>query len=345
MLFSYKNQFKSLTSFLFILPLCLQLISCGSDTEDAIERPDVSDIKIDVRIRRLEQPLFEAKSRGEISAFLKENELFAQKFLRISEYPSDSILVDQLWQLSQDPHLDTLYMESQQIFADLKQWEEQFETAFRYIKYFYPEFQPPVIYTMVSGFGTDLFVTDEMIIIGLDYFLGPRATFRPQDVPQYILRRYAPEHAVPGAMLLLSSYFNQTDQNDKTMLAEMIYYGKSFYFVDFVLPTVPDSVIVGFTSEETAGVLYNKGTIWNHFLKNELLFETNNVKKKKYLEERPKTLEIGDKAPGRIGTWVGWQIVRSFMDKKEDLNLRQLMEIQDARYIFNEAKYHPKDER
>lgn len=327
------------------MPLCLQLISCGSDADDAIDRPDVSDIEINVSIRRLEQPLFEAKSRGEINAFLKENELFAQKFLRISEYPSDSLLVEQLWQLSQDPHLDTLYQESQQIFADLKQWEEQFETAFRYIKHYYPEFQPPLIYTMVSGFGTDLFVTDEMIIIGLDYFLGPKATFRPQEVPQYILRRYAPEYAVPGAMLLLSSYFNQTDQKDKTMLAEMIYYGKSYYFVDFVLPTVPDSVILGFSSEETAGVHYNKGTIWNHFLKNELLFETNNIKKKKYLEERPKTLEIGDKAPGRIGTWVGWQIVRSFMDKKEDLNLRQLMEMQDARSIFSEAKYQPKDER
>ena len=320
-------------------------MACGSDSEDAIDRPDVSDIEVDVNIRRLEQALFEANSRGEIKAFLQENELFAQKFLRLNEYPTDSVIVDQLWQLSQDPHLDTLYRETQQAFPDLKQWEEQFETAFRYIKYYYPEFQPPVIYTLVSGFGTDLFVTDEMIVIGLDYFLGPKASFRPQDVPDYILRRYAPDYAVPGAMLLLSSYFNQTDPKDKTILAEMIYYGKSFYFVDFVLPSVPDSLIIGYSAEEMQGVRYNQGTVWNHFLKKELLYETNHVLKRKYLEERPKTLEVGDKAPGRIGVWVGWQIVRSFMENKDDLGLRQLMDIEDVRYIFSEAKYHPKDER
>ncbi|AHM61524.1 hypothetical protein D770_16350 [Flammeovirgaceae bacterium 311] len=345
MSFSYSNQFTCLYRLLIFIPLCLQLIGCGHGSEDAIDRPNVSDIELDVSIRRLEQPLFEAKSRDEIKAFLKENELFAQNFLRINEYPSDSVIVDQLWQLSQDPHLDTVYRESQQIFPDLKAWEEQFETAFKYIKYYYPEFQPPVIYTVVSGFSTDLFMTEDMIIIGLDYFLGPEATYRPQELPQYILHRYAPEYVVPGVMLLISSRFNQTDLKDKSMLAEMVYYGKSYHFVDFVLPSAPDSVIVGYTAEEMDGVQANQGIIWNHFLKNELLYETNHVLKKKYLEERPKTLEIGDKAPGRIGNWIGWSIVRSFMEKKEDLSLRQLMELQDARYIFNEAKYRPANQR
>lgn len=343
--FSYNSLFTYLTRLLFIIPLCTWLLACNSDTKDSINRPNVSDTKVDINIHRLEKPLFEANSRGEIKAFLEENKLFAQKFLRLNEYPSDSILVEELWQLSQDPHLDTVYRESQQIFSDLSHWEEQFETAFRYIKYYYPEFQPPVIYTIVSGFSTDIFLSEDMIVIGLDYFLGPTATFRPQELPEYILRRFTPQHAVPSTLLLLSSRFNQTDLKDKTMLAEMVYYGKSYYFVDFVLPNTPDSLIIGYSSEEIEGVRLNKGTIWNHYLKNELLYETNHVQKKKYLEERPKTLEIGDKAPGRIGTWVGWQIVRSFMQKKDDVTLRQLMELEDARYIFNEAKYRPENER
>lgn len=343
--FSYNTLFTYLTRLFIVLPLCLFVYACNSDSKDSINRPDVSDIKVDITIHRLEKPLFEANSRGEIKAFLEENELFAQKFLRADEYPSDSVLLDQLWQLSQDPHLDTVYRESQQIFADLSQWEEQFETAFRYIKYYYPDFQPPTIYTVVSGFTTDMFVSEDMIVIGLDYFLGPTATYRPQELPDYILRRFTPQHVVPGAMFLISSRFNQTDLQDKSMLAEMIYYGKSYYFVDFVLPNTPDSLIIGYTAEEIQGVQYNKATIWNHYLKNELLYETNHVMKKKYLEERPQTLEIGDKAPGRIGTWLGWDIVRTFMEKKDDLSLRELMELQDARYIFNEAKYRPENER
>lgn len=343
--FSYTTLFTYLTRLQLILPLCIGLLACNSNSKDNIKRPSIADTKVDVTIHRLEKPLFEANSRGEIKTFLEQNTLFTQKFLRVNEYPSDSVLIDQLWQLSQDPFLDTVYRESQQIFADLSQWEAQFETAFSYIKYYYPEFQPPLIYTAVTGFSTDIFVSEEMIVIGLDYFLGPTATYRPQELPQYILSRFTPEHVMPSTMLLLSSRFNQTDLNDKSMLAEMVYYGKSYYFVDFVLPNTPDSLIIGYTAEEIQGVHYNKGTIWNHFLKNELLFETNHVQKKKYLEERPKTLEIGDKAPGRIGNWLGWDIVRSFMQKKKDVNLRQLMELQDGRYIFNEAKYRPENQR
>jgi hypothetical protein len=225
MLFSYHHQFKSVYRLLFLAPLCGLLLACGSDSEEGMNRPDVADLTREVKIRRLEQSLFEAQSRDEIKAFLRDNELFAQKFLRIDQYPNDSIPINQLWQLAQDPHMDTVYRESQHIFPDLKKWEEEFATAFAYITHYYPDFQPPQIYTMVTGFGTDLFISDELdvVVIGLDYFLGPEATFRPADLPQYILRRYGPEYAVPGVMLLLSARYNQADLSDRSMLAEMIY--------------------------------------------------------------------------------------------------------------------------
>lgn len=322
----------------FILPL--GLFSCDTST-DGIRRPDIDQVPLEVEIIRLEQQLFSSTSKNEINAFLQENKSFAQKFLQVDEYPHDSLLVNQLHALVHNPSLDTVYQESQQIFGDMEDIREEFETAFRYIKYYYPEFRVPQIYTTVTGFSNDLYVSDEIIVIGLDYFSGSAATYRPMDVPNYIQRRYTPAHVVPTCMLLLSQQFNQSDRQDKSMLADMIYYGKSYYFTDFVMPGKADSLIIGYTADEMAGVEANEPLIWTHFLQNELLYETSHMVKKKYLDERPTTFEIGNKAPGRIGTWVGWQIVKTYMNRKDELSLPELMQTGNARKILEESKYRP----
>ncbi len=324
--------------FLFFIVFVSFCWSCNS-SPDAIERPDVSNIPVDVDIIRLEQELFNSQSKNEVKAFLEQNESFARNFLRIDEYPHDSVVANQLYSLIQNPSLDTVYQESQRIFGDMETIKKDFETAFKYIKYYYPEFEAPQIYTVVTGFGNDLYVSDEMIVIGLDYFLGEQATYRPAQIPNYILRRYTPAHVVPTVMLLLSQQYNAIDKEDRTMLADMIYYGKSYYFTDFVLPQTPDSLLIGYTAEEMAGTQANERQVWEHFLKKELLYENNHMVKKKYLEERPNTLEIGNKAPGRIATWVGWQIVKDYMREHEEVALPDLMANPNARQILEESKY------
>ena len=58
------------------------------------------------------------------------------------------------------------------------------------------------------------------------------------------------------------------------------------------------------------------------------------------MDERPKTLEIGDKCPGRIGEWLGWEIVKKYMEEPS-LDLTDLMEISDARQVFMQSNYKP----
>jgi uncharacterized protein YjaZ len=53
-------------------------------------------------------------------------------------------------------------------------------------------------------------------------------------------------------------------------------------------------------------------------------------------------LEIDNESPGRIGTWIGWQIVRSFMTNNE-VSLQQMLKM-DAKELFDKSKYKPKKE-
>lgn len=323
---------------LIIILLIPILLSCGKTGGN---QPDISTIKIDVKVKRLEQELFSMTGKNEIKKFLQDYPGLSQHFFQIDQYPHDSILVNSLHKLVTDPHIDTLYNETQEVFGNFAKIEAQFAQAFRYIKYYYHDFEEPEIQTIITGFGRDLFVSDSLIIVGLDFYLGENATYRPLEIPNYILQRYSQEYIVPSCILLMSQKYNSLNPKDNTMLADMIYYGKSFYFADKVLPDVADTIIIGYTAKEFQDVNDNQNIVWAHFIENELLYEKSHFIKKKYVEERPKTLEIGNQAPGRIGVWLGWEIIKRFMEENPQITLPQLMEIDDAQRIFTQSKYKP----
>ncbi|GHA67703.1 gliding motility lipoprotein GldB [Pontibacter akesuensis] len=327
----------------FILAVLIFTFGCGGDK--SCELPDeIADVPVDVEIGRMEKALFSAKSEAEVAAFLEENPLFMQKYLQI---PNDAEQVKALYELSTNAALDSLVLQSEEAFGDMKVQEQQLERAFKVIKYHYPEYHVPQVKTFVTGLGSlgnDLFVSDSLLVLGLDYFIGPKARYRPQAY-DYILARYQPEKMVPAAMLLLSNRFNKTNAADRTLLGEMVSMGKAYYFVQSVLPCTPDSLIISYTDQQIADIFHNEGRIWAHFLEKELLFEKSPFVVNKYIGERPNTPEVDASAPGRIGTWVGWQIVRHYMQRNPDVSLPELMAETDYRKIFNESKYKPEKKR
>ncbi|MBC5994717.1 gliding motility lipoprotein GldB [Pontibacter cellulosilyticus] len=326
------------------LILAVLLLSFGCKKKGCDIPEEVAEIPVQVKIERLEKSFFEADTKQEVAQFLNENPLFAEKYLQRSEYPADSVLVTSLLPLTTNASLDTLVQEANKRFGDMEQEREQLETAFKFIKHYYPEFNPPQVKTFVTGLGTlgnDLFVSDSLLVFGIDYFIGKNATYRPQAY-EYILTRYEREKMVPAAMLLLSNRFNKANLTDRNLLSEMINMGKAYYFVKAVMPCTPDSLIISYTDQQLADIHHNEGRIWAHFIEKSLLYEKNPFQIQKYIGERPSTPEIDSKAPGRLGTWVGWQIVNTYMERNPNVTLPELMAETDYRKIFNESRYKPK---
>jgi len=319
------------------------LSACTSDEEAVcVTQPEITD-PVSLTILHLEDSILQADRREKLVEILNENPVVAEIFLKRSQYPSDSVMIAVLNQRFSNPSIDTLAREVSRIFGEGSALESDLHTAYSNLRYYYPEFEVPEIQTVATGLEYDLYVSDSLVVIGLDYFLGPDAKYRPLGLYNYMLQRYIPEAIVPSIMLLygISTDFNQSDLSDKTMLADMITYGKAFYFAKHMLPCTPDSVLISYTTEEITGTRENEEIIWAHFVENNLLFETNHEIKKKYLEERPKTFEIGEKAPGRIGRWLGWQIIREYMDRYPETTLPELMALDDPGMILEKSKYRP----
>lgn len=254
---------------------------------------------------------------------------------------ADSALVAELTTRIANPELQAFYQQTRTEFGAADELAGQLTEAFANIKRDFPNFKPPRVATLITGFmGPDLVVTDSLIVIGLDYFAGPTAKYRPpnEEFPQYILRRYAPQYIVPTIVRLLSERFNAQDRADQSLLADMVYNGKSLVFTRAMLPEVPDSVIIGYSDRQLTETFNAQDQVWAHFIDNQLLYQTNPDVKKRYMGERPFTAEIGSRCPGRIGDWLGWRIASRYYDEKKG-SIQDLMKNTDARRLFQESGY------
>jgi len=241
--------------------------------------------------------------------------------------------------------IESVYFDS--LFYDVVQTYQNPEEIFNDVKLsFYTYNQTsktklnPKINILVSGFYHDVEVDKNNITIGLEYFLEENNKYKPKDLPSYILERYTPDHISSTILATYLSQFNLMDQGDESMINEMIVFGKLYYVVEELLPCVDKNIILGYKKSEFEIIQKNEAFIYGYFIQNELFFNDSKTTKQKYLSERPKSFEISPKLPGRIGRWLGWKIVTSFM-KSNTYTLEELLLEDDYKKIFYNSNYKP----
>lgn len=330
-----RNIFK------WVPVICVGLAGCISDKEECAFIPPV-ETRATLEFTALSDSVVNFSSKEELVDFLGRHPVLRDHFLRRSQYPNDSVFINELYQRFTHPSFDTLRQEAQRAFGDEHALKEEFEQAFSNLKFYYPDAALPRIQTIITGLDNDLYVSDSLIIVSLDYYLGPGARYRP-NMYAYLLRQYVKENIVPSVMLVVGmTRYNSTDLTDETVLADMVAFGKAYHFAKHMLPCTADSVFIWYTGEEVKGAQENQDLIWERLIEDQVLYSTSHIIKQRFLGERPNTLEVGEKCPGRIAQWVGWQIVNSYMKNHPDKTLPELMAMMDADKLFKESKYKPR---
>ncbi len=121
---------------------------------------------------------------------------------------------------------------------------------------------------------------------------------------------------------------------------QMIQAGKRLYIVDHLMPETADTLKTGYTEKQLKGSYENEATIWSFFVQKDLLFVNDPAVVRDYMNDAPSTQAFGAESPGAIGQFVGWQIVKKWMDKQNDLSFDELIQT-DPKTIYAEAKYKP----
>lgn len=181
---------------------------------------------------------------------------------------------------------------------------------------------------------------DSLLIISLELYLGKAHKF--YQYPKYIKQNFEENQIMPD---IVSSFLIKKNVSnlDKSLLSQMIYHGKQLYTKDKLLPNYTDANKIGYTSDQIKWCQENESYIWRYFLEKEMLYDTDPKLNNRFINPAPFSkfyLEIDNESPGRIGTWIGWQIVRSFMENNE-VTLPELLKM-NAKEIFVKSKYKPK---
>jgi len=343
------KQFKFRQSYLFFLCTVL-FFSCTKSN-----KPDVSHINLTIKIERFDKDLYIGKGKDIVltdSLLHKKYGAFYEDFI-FKMVGNDSYTSQQVLKgLYEDNAYFDLNREVDSVFPNLKKPEAELTEAFKYIKYYYPNSTLPRFIGFLSGFSYQTPIGDNYAGIGLDMFLGKDSKFYGalvQSIPLYVSRRFTPEYIAPrvSEYYVRENLFKERDE-DRSLLAKMVYNGKILYFMDQVLPdNMPDSVKIGYTDQQLAWCNDFESEIWAFYLENNLLYETDYSKIQVYLSEGPFTPGLGENntsAP-KLGVWTGWQIVRKYMKENPDVTLQQLMADTDSQKILTKSKYKPKESK
>ena len=184
-------------------------------------------------------------------------------------------------------------------------------------------------------------MADSLLLIGLDNYLGKDHRFYG-GIEQYIAAGLDKEYLLSD----IASAFVKTTlrfPSDRTFLAQMIYYGKELYLKDKLIPLATDAQKIVYTTEELEWAQANEEQIWRYFIEQEILYSTDNMLAPRFLDPAPFSkfrLELDNESPGRLGRYMGWQVVRAFMNNNE-VKLNQLLEL-SAEEILKNSNYKPK---
>jgi gliding motility-associated lipoprotein GldB len=304
------------------------MVSC--DKKSKVEKA-VEAIPVALKVDRFDQAFFEAKP-SELANLKAEYPFF------FPEGTPDAVWIDKM----QNKDWRALYAEVQKKFPDFNKQTTEIEDLFKHFKYYFPETVMPKIYTVIAemDYHNKAIYADDKLIIALELYLGKSHQF--YTFPEYLKQNFEERQMMPD---IVSSFAVRKipPPTEKTLLANMIYYGKELYMKDIMLPDYTDAEKMGYTPEQITWSQENESYIWRYFIEEDLLFSTDAKLENRFVNMAPFSkfyLEIDNESPGRIGQWIGWQIVRSFMENNE-VSLQEMLKM-DAKQIFERSKYKPK---
>lgn len=332
---------------LFFLFAILSLSACKKDRWKA----DTDNISVDTHITRFEKILFELDTNKWQTQFAdikaKHRDLTELTMERVFGLGSvnNPRAQDSLKELITNVYFDSVYQDIQKIYTDeeIKKLEANLEEPLKRWKYYYPKDSLPKLYTSISGFNFQVVTYERSLCIFLDMFLG--ANYRYYDFPEYITRRLSKEYILPEVFkTVFMAKYNERELIDQSMLSSMIYSGKMLYFTEAMAPDIADTLRIGYTKQQLDWCNENEAQMWQHLTGENILYTTDQYLIMKYLKEAPFTAAEGvpnDSAP-RLGEWVGWQIVRKYMEENPEVTLDQLFMDKDYKKILQKSKYKPK---
>ncbi len=324
---SVKFYIKNLLCFIILL-----ILNTSCKNKNSLEL-EIANVKTNIEVERFDL-LFAGVTSEKLPELKKDYAfMFSEKYK------------DSFWVAKRADTIQVeLFKAVNGVFDDFKNEELEIESLFNHLAYYFPEFNLPRVITTTSDvdYRNRVIVTDSIAILALDTYLGADHEFY-ENIPKYISDNLRKEQITVD---LAEEYGRKFvyQGTKKTLLDEMIYFGKLLYFKDVVIPFKTDAERIGYSQEQLDWAIANESEVWRYFVERELLFSTDSKLVGRFINPAPFSkfyLEgVDAESPGRLGQYIGWQIIRAYMDQNT-VSLKDML-IADTQEIFNNSKFKPR---
>jgi hypothetical protein len=344
-----------------LIPLFVAIIFVSCKSNNNI--PDVSSIKINLETKRFEQDFFAmdtTKVAKSMKSVLQKYPDFLPLYTaNILGLDLDSLLIpnnpqDQAVRMFVHDYMP-IKDSSDLVYKNFSKETDAIKKGLQFVKYYFPDYKiPESIITFIgpinANFETSFGVQGDVLTtkslgIGLQLHLGKDFSFYNsregmEQYPQYISKNFDEKHIPINCMKNIVDDLFPGKSNGRALVEQIVDKGRRMFLLTKFLPETPEYQCIGYTKQQMDDCYKNEAVIWDFFLNNDLLNKTDQNIVQNYIGESPKTAELGENAPGNIGTFSGLQIIKKFMEKFPETTLSQLMKL-DAREIYNQSKYKP----
>lgn len=314
--------------YLFLVVIFLFVLSC--DKKNKVEN-EVTAIPLDLNVTRFDKIFFETQPE-DLEKVKKEFPYFFPDGIE------DSVWLSKM----QDPLWQELYAEVQKKYGNFDPVKKEVETLFKHVKYYFPKTKTPKVITIISemDYKSKAIYADSLVVISLELYLGKNHKF--YQFPNYLKQNFEQRQIAPD---IVSSFAGLKIPVvvEKDLLSQMIYHGKQLYLKDLLLPDYTDAEKMGYSPKQIAWCQENESYMWRYFIEKEMLYSNDQKLIARFINPAPFSkfyLEIDNESPGQVGAWIGWQMVRSFV-QNNDMPLENLLKT-NAKEIFIKSKYKPK---
>lgn len=230
-------------------------------------------------------------------------------------------------------------------FKDTESLSKDIKSIYQHLNYYYPEIVIPSTYFYVSGIDysvPSIMIDERGVVIALDYYLGNESRIYDYvGMPRFRSMRCYPTYITRDLAESIYLGYIERQSPQKDILTEMIKAGKKLYFIEAMNPSLPDSVLLGYSAKQMDWVSQHEGDIWASIVGNDMLYAKNAELFRTYFGDAPFTQAYSNDAPPRLGEYVGLQILRSYMTNN-DVSLQEMIRNDDIQQIFQHSQYKPK---
>jgi hypothetical protein len=323
------------------------LASCNDEKKAA----DVSHIKVDLPVSRFENDFF-SLNLDNLSASLdtlyRKDPAFLGNYLSIiMAFESTDTAYKYIPVFIKDSLYSKVYRDARIKFASIDKQVAEIKRGLQLVKYYFPQYKIPAgVVTFIGpidGYVTTI-TGDNRFAIGLQSYMGKdypvyQTAYLRSIYPEYKSRKFEPGYIPVNCMMSVVNELYPAQSAGKPLVEQMVEAGKRIYLLNHFLPELDDTLITGYTKAQLDAAYKNESTIWSHLVTANLLYTSDPSMVRDYMNEAPFTADLGPGSPPFAGQFIGWQIVKKWMDKTNK-TLEELLKT-PAKQVFEEAKYKP----